>query len=119
MILNTTTTNTLHEGQNTIYTYTQQAEDFGGVTGTYTDEETLTLHLDNTGTFSGTATCTCTIGGKSGTYMYSFNGTSQPDGSYQGQYTIIQGTGDLANLRGQGEFQGKGNQGTYSGQYHF
>lgn len=118
-ILNTTTTNTQHVGQNTIYSYIQQGADNGDVTGTYTDEETFTLHPDGTGAFSGTATCTCTVEGKSGTYTYSFNGTSKPDGSFQGQLVVFQGTGDLANLRGQGEFQGKGNQGTFSSQDHF
>jgi len=122
-ILNTTTTSTQQNGQNTIYSLTQQGVDDGDLTGSFTDEETSTSHPDNTSTFSGRATCTCTVVGKSGTLMYSFTGTSAADGSFKGQVFDFQGTGDLANLHGQGTFQGQGSNGiyhgTYSDQLHF
>ncbi len=114
-ISNTTTTSTQQAGQNTLYNLTQQEVDDGDLTGSFTDEETSTSHPDNTSTFSGRATCT--VAGKSGTLMYSFTGTSAADGSFKGQVFDFQGTGDLANLHGQGTFQGQGSNGTYQGIY--
>jgi Protein of unknown function (DUF3224) len=118
-ILNTTTTSFRQDGQNKIYSYTQHGVNSGDLTGSYTNEETLTLYPDNTGTFSGNITCTCTVAGKSGTLQYSITGTSTASGSFQGQIFDYQGTGDLAKLHGQGVFQGQGLQGTYSSQLHF
>ena len=119
MILNTTTTSFRQDGQNKVYGYTQHGADSGDLSGSYTNEETLTVYPDNTGTFSGKITCTCTVAGKSGILLYSITGTSTASGSFQGQIFDLQGTGDLAKLHGQGVFQGQGSQGTYSLQLHF
>ena len=81
------------------------------------NEETSTRYPDNTSTFSGRATCTCTVAGKSGTLTYSITGTSTANGSFKGQIFDFQGKGDLANLHGQGIFQGQGSNGTYQGTY--
>jgi hypothetical protein len=51
--------------------------------------------------------------------MWSYTGTSTANGSFQGQDFDVHGTGDLAKLHGQGEFQGQGLQGTYSSQLYF
>jgi len=51
--------------------------------------------------------------------MWSFTGTQAADGSFQGQFFDLQGTGDLAKLHGQGTFQGQGDDLTYSSQLHF
>jgi hypothetical protein len=118
-ILNTTTTSVTHNGQDTITSYTQQGALNGDLSGSYAFAGTSTIHSDNTANFSGTITCTCTVSGKSGTLMWSTTGTSTADGSFQGQSFDFRGTGDLANLHGQGTFQGQGNQGTYSSQLHF
>jgi len=116
-ISNTTTTSTQQAGQNTIYSLTQQGVNNGDLSGSFTDEETSTSYPDNTSTFSGKETCTCTVDGKSGTLMFSFTGTGTADGSFKGQVFDFQGTGDLANLHGQGTFQGQGSNGTYQGTY--
>lgn len=116
-ITNTTTTNVQQNGQDKIYSNTQQGENAGDLSGSFTQTETLTLHPDNTSDFSGTDTCTCTVAGKSGTLQYSITGTSTASGSFQGQIFNFQGTGDLANLHGQGVFQGQGSQGVYQGTY--
>ena len=118
-LLNTTQTGFRQDGQNKIYSYTEQGADNGDVTGSYTQVETTIVHPDNTGTFSGNITCTCTVAGKSGALMNAFSGTFAADGSFQGQVFNYQGTGELAKLHGQGVFQGKGSQGTYSLQLHF
>jgi hypothetical protein len=118
-ILNNTTTSTQQDGQNTIYGYTEQGVYNGDITGSYTDVATETIHSDNTGNFSGNETCACTVDGKSGTLTFSFSGTFTADGNFQGQFFNVQGIDDLANLHGQGTFQGKGKNGTYSSQLHF
>src|SRR5579859_6110461 len=103
-----TTTATRQEGSNKIVSQTQQGVIAGDIMGSDTNEETLTLAADNTGTFSGTITCTCTVTGKSGTLIWSYTGTQAADGSFQGQVFDFRGTGDLARLNGQGTFQGQG-----------
>lgn len=119
MIVNITTTSTQQVGQNTISSFTEQGVFNGDLTGSYTLEGTSTLRPDKTSTASGTITCTCTGAGKSGPLRFSLTSTSAADGSFQGQSFDYQGTGDLANLHGQGTFQGQGNHGTYTSQLHF
>ena len=114
-----TTTATRQDGSNKIVSQTQQGVTTGDIMGSYTNEETLTLAADNSGTFSGTITCTCTVTGKSGTLMWSYTGTQAADGSFQGQVFNFHGTGDLARLNGQGTFQGQGDHLTYSCELHF
>jgi hypothetical protein len=118
-IVSSTTTNVQQDGSNTISSITQQAVIYGDIMGSYMSEETLILHLDKTGNFSGRSTCTCTVAGKSGTLMWSYTGTSTANGSFQGQFFDVHGTGDLAKLHGQGEFQGQGVHGSYSSELHF
>ena len=118
-ILSRTNISVRQDGQNKIYSYTQQGVDSGDITGSYTEEETAIVHPDNTASFSGTSTCTCTIAGKSGTLTYPYTGTTSANGSFQGQILDGHGTGDLAKLHGQGTFQGQGTHGTYSSQLHF
>ena len=118
-ILSRTNISVRQDGQNKIYSYTQQEVDYGDVTGSYTVEETSIVHPDNTANFYGTSTCTCTVDGKSGTLIYSYTGTSTANGSFQGQDFDGHGTGDLAKLHGQGTFQGQGLHGTYSSELYF
>ncbi len=117
--LKSTTTATKPDGSNTIVSQTQQGVITGDIMGSYTNEETLTLATGNTGTFSGTITCGCTVSGKSGTLMWSYTGTQAADGGFQGQVFNFQGTGDLARLNGQGTFQGQGDHLTYSCELRF
>jgi Protein of unknown function (DUF3224) len=114
-----TTTATRQEGSNKIVSQMQQGVITGDIMGSYTNEETLTLAADNSGTFSGSISCSCTVTGKSGTLMWSYTGTQAADGSFQGQVFDFHGTGDLARLNGQGTFQGQGDHLTYSCELHF
>lgn len=118
-LLSTTTTSFRQDGQNKTYGLTVQEASYGDVAGPVTNEETSILHPDNTSNFYGTGTCTCTVDGKSGTLMWSFTGTQTADGSFQGQVSDVHGTGDLAKLQGQGDFQGQGSNGIYSDVLHF
>jgi Protein of unknown function (DUF3224) len=117
--VSSTTTQVQQDGSNKISRIRQQGVIYGGVAGSYTTEKTLTLYPDNTGAFSGSSTCTCRVSGKSGTLMWSYIVTQTADGSFQGQFFDIHGTGDLAQLYGQGEFLGQGSHGIYSSQLHF
>lgn len=107
------------EGSRTISSFTQQGVIEGGIAGSYTNEETSTLASDNSGTFSGQVTCICTVAGKSGILTWSYTGTQAADGSFQGQFFAIHGTGNLATLHGQGNFQGQGPHLTYSSRLQF
>lgn len=118
-ILSSTTTSVRQDSNNKIYSFTQQAVSYGDITGSFTSEETSIVHPDTTASFSGSSICNCTVAGKSGTLMWSFTGTSTANGSFQGQFFDIHGTGDLAKLHGQGEFQGQGDHETYSSELHF
>jgi Flp pilus assembly protein TadG len=118
-IVSNTTTSVRQDGQNRIYSITQQDVSYGDITGSFTSEETSILHPDNTADFSGRSTCSCTVDGKSGTLLWSFSGTSTANGSFQGQFFDIHGTGDLAKLHGQGVFQGQGLHETYSSELYF
>jgi Protein of unknown function (DUF3224) len=114
-----TTTAVWQDGSNKISRITQQSVIYGGITGSFRNEEIFTLYPDNTGAFSGSITCTCTVAGKSGTLIWSITGTQAADGSFQGQFFDLHGTGDLAKLHGQGTFQGQEDHLTYSSQLHF
>jgi hypothetical protein len=120
-IVSKTNISVRQDGQNKIYSYTQQGVDSGDITGSFMEEETSIVHPDNTANFSGTSTCTCTVAGKSGTFTYSYTGTSTANGSFQGQTfdSHRSGTGDLTKLHGQGVFQGQGTHGTYSSELYF
>lgn len=118
-MVDTNTTNTQQDGDNQILTVTQHWVSYGDITGSFTTEEIQTLLPDKTGTFTGKDTCTCTVAGKSGTLVWSYNGTFAADGSFQGQFFDLQGTGDLATLHGQGQFQGQSSHATYSSDLYF
>ena len=117
--VSSTTTHIVQDGSNKISRITEQWVSYGGIMGSFTDEETAILHPDNTATSSGRVTCTCTVAGKSGTLMWSFTDTGTADGSYQGQFFDFHGTGALARLQGQGTFQGQGSHATYATELSF
>lgn len=117
--LKSTTTLVRQEGSSTISSFSQQGIIEGDLAGSYTNAEVLTLSSDNAGILSGQITCTCMVAGRSGTLTWSYTGTQRADGNFQGQFFNIQGSGDLATLRGQGEFQGQGDHLTYISELHF
>ncbi|MEO6888605.1 MAG: DUF3224 domain-containing protein [Ktedonobacteraceae bacterium] len=118
-ILSSTPKSVQQDGNNQVSHLTQQVVNYGDITGSFTNDETLILHPDKTGTFTGKSTCTCTVAGKSGTLIWSFTGTQAADGNFQGQFFDFHGTGDLARLHGQGTFQGQEDHDTYSSELYF
>jgi Protein of unknown function (DUF3224) len=90
----------------------------GALQGTGVGDETVIVHPD--GTFNGSTfeTFTGTIGGTAGTAVLRVEGTGDVTaGVLRGRFTILDGTGALANLHGEGTFQAVGDSGTYSVTY--
>jgi len=100
-------------------------EEIGTWTGTFVGESfdyfELVVHP------SGFVTCQGQInfegsvnGGKSGTMVILFIGKKNLEiGLWSGKWVILSGTGDLANLRGKGTWEGPSFNLDYSGQIHF
>ncbi len=116
-----TFTSTSTADGNTIYSVTVNTKLTGTLTGTGVDYATLIAHADGSFNAQHLSMCTCTVNGNSGTLTSIFNLTgSLVDHVAQGQWTILSGTGGLANLRGQGTLLGAPFVGAdYSLQIHF
>ena len=101
---------------NLIITQTISQTLMGTFTGTATQQATSVMHPTGAANFFGAETCTCTVAGKTGSLVFGFSGTSAPDGSFEGQFVIVGGTGNRANLNGRGTIQSPN---TYTGMIHF
>jgi hypothetical protein len=101
---------------NVIITQTISQTLMGTFTGTASQQATTVVHRTGAANFFGAETCTCTVAGKTGSLVIGFSGTSAPNGSFEGQFVIVSGTGDLANLNGRGTIQSPNN---YTGVIHF
>lgn len=93
----------------------------GDIAGSAIFERTFILHSSGKYNIQGIDTITASVGGRSGTITLRIAGTGDLiAGTVQGKWTILSGTGELANLHGQGTLTGMSNvAGTYSGQIHF
>ena len=99
------------------------------VTGTFSGSGPIAFTVLGRATgqdnFLGEFTCFCMVAGQSGSIVIGFTATGVfgVGNSLGGHYTILSGTGGLANLHGQGPFSGTqtptGFQGVYSGQTAF
>ena len=91
----------------------------GTFIGSSVAEFTIVIDLE-TGEveFQAMSTFTGTVAGISGTTVFSIEGEGVGDSS-QGEFEIVSGTGDLANLEGDGTFEITLGVGTYSGQLEF
>ena len=90
----------------------------GTLQGTGVGEETVIVHPDGTLNGSTFETFTGAIGGTAGTAVLRVEGTGDvTTGVLRGRFTILDGTGGLANARGEGTFQAVGDGGTYAVMY--
>jgi hypothetical protein len=106
-------------GDNIIITGTYPFIISGTVTGSAVDEVRTVFHPNGKFTFEIVETCTCTVGGQSGTMVSRLVGRGE-GASYQGELIMLSGTGGLANLHYQATFVGTvGVGGSYTGQIHF
>ncbi len=91
----------------------------GTFSGTAVLQERYVLRADGSYTDHGVQTLTGTVNGVSGTVTFNITYRGNAT-SFQGHFVIIAATGGLANLHGQGTFEGDATgAGTYSGQVHF
>ena len=101
---------------NLILTQTITQTLMGTFTGTASQHSTTVVHPSGAANFFGAEMCTCAVAGKSGNLLIGFSGTMAPNGSFEGQFVILSGTGGLANLNGRGTIQSPNN---YTGVIHF
>jgi hypothetical protein len=88
----------------------------GGVTGVATSTSTDVTHADGSVNGGGTEVCSsCTIGGRTGSYIAAYSFTLSVAGVLAGHLTFTSGSGGLAGLQGEGTFTA----GTYSYNYRF
>jgi hypothetical protein len=115
-----TTTSTRHADGNTIGTELAPATITGTYSGTSVAAERVVIHPNGDFTGTATETFTGTVNGVAGTVVFvdvlSGNATT---GTFAGHYTVVSGTGGLADLRDHGTFQGTGPSGTYQSNVHF
>lgn len=90
----------------------------GTFEGILVSNPAVIIHPDGVVTFDEIATFTGAVAASSGTFVWRSAGTSTTSGLV-GHLSILSGTGDLANLRGEGTFELHGPTGTYSIYYLF
>ena len=90
----------------------------GALQGAGVGEETVIVHPDGTLNGSTFEAFTGTIGGTVGTAVLRVEGAGDvTTGVLGGRFTIVDGTGGLATLHGEGTFRAVGDSGTYSVAY--
>ena len=118
---NTTILEVRQAGGNMIIKDVTEQSLYGDVTGTAIFERTFILHSNGKFNVQGICTVTVTEGDRIGTFTERVVATGDViTGTVQGTTVILSGTGDLANMHGQGTITGVSNvAGTYSGVIHF
>lgn len=108
-------------GRYTILTGTFIHSYAGNFVGTDVAPVTIIVHPSGAFDFYLLSMFTGAVNGKSGTMTILFVGKAEGFGmAAKGLWIILSGTGDLANLHGQGRFEGiAGAGGTYTGRIHF
>ena len=77
----------------------------GGVAGVATDTQTAVTHADGSINANGTEVCgSCTIGGRTGSYIAAYSVSMSVSGVVAGHLTFTSGSGGLAGLQGEGTF---------------
>lgn len=98
----------------------------GTFEGTSTEVGLVVIFRSGNSSFKGTLTFEGEVDGRSGTFTMSVVGRKSGVEDWKGQWVILNGTGELANLCGQGTWFGPGAAGflvwgtvEYEGNYHF
>src|SRR5256886_8826968 len=74
----------------------------GDITGNFTEQLHIVTHPDGSQNVQGNATCTCALGGRTGTLVFdNIAGTTNTSGVSEAHF-VLSGSGGLADLHGQG-----------------
>lgn len=107
-------------GGNVIQTAVVDGVIDGTFTGTYVEQARGVFHGTGEGNLKGTATCSCSVDGRSGTIVFGFDAKAEPDGSIKVYFAIVSATGALTGLHGVGTIASPdGLTGNYTAQIHF
>jgi hypothetical protein len=95
----------------------------GGIAGNFTEQLHFVTHPDGSQNLRGNATCTCAVGGRTGTLVFdNIAGTTNTSGVSEAHF-VLSGSGGLADLHGQGTAivspTPQGPFGVYTAQYSF
>jgi hypothetical protein len=93
-------TNQRMAGSNTIFDLTFTGSWTGTFTGTVVGQGTVLFHADGSGQANTVDIFTGTVNGTPGTVTLNDVAKVDAGGAYRGTYSILSGTGALANLRG-------------------
>ena len=96
-------------GGNTFYNTTEVATWTGDFVGNSTEAGRVVVHSSGMWSFNARSSFQGTVNGKAGTLEMLLVGKRADENSvWAGQWNIISGTGELANLHGQGTWEGPG-----------
>lgn len=95
----------------------------GDITGSFSEQLHVVTHADGSQNVQGNATCTCAVGGRTGTLVFdNIAGTANASGVSEANF-VLSGSGGLAGLHGQGTAivspTPRGPLGVYTAQYSF
>ncbi len=116
-----TVTSSRTAGGNTFLSLTGSETIAGAITGTATVQFTQVMHSSGESNINGVISCACSVGGRSGTVEFRFEGTGAGTAAspFDGQFVAQNGSGGLGDLRAEGTFHGVGPGGTYTVRWHF
>lgn len=106
------------EGADTVITRSLKVNFKGDFAGKASAVEQVTLHPDGTGEVTGQIDFVGCVTDRCGTAEILFEGTLPNPEVADGTFTVVGGTGDLAGIRGRGEFL-QAPDGTYTGTVRF
>jgi len=108
-------------GGNTFLSFMATGTISGAISGTFSQQFTQVIHSSGESNINGTVTCSCSVGGRTGTVELPFEGTGAGTTAspFDGQFVAQNGTGGLGDLHGVGTFHAVGPGGTYTFNWHF
>ena len=107
---------------NLLITQTLRGQFTGDAAGPVDEVEQLVVHPTGVVEFKGVDFCSCTVAGRSGTLVDSFDGRVAANGQLTGSVRSISSSGGLAGLHFEGSLAGPAtgpNSGTYTVKLHF
>jgi hypothetical protein len=116
-----TVTSSRTAGGNTFLTLTGTEAISGAIIGNATVEFTQVVHASGETNANGVITCACTLGGRSGTAVFRFEGSGAGTAAspLAGQFVVVSASGGLSGLHGDGTFSSVDGGGTYTFRWHF